>query len=404
MNMSARFLDRASAPHIFTLVAATALSNLAMNVFLPSLPGMARYFAADYAVVQLLVSLYLAAIAIVQLLIGPASDRYGRRPILLLCLGIFVLGTTASLYAPTIELLLACRLLQSFSAAGMVLARAVVRDTVDAAQAASKIGYITMGMALVPMLGPIVGGFLEELYGWKSTFILMLVAGLFTFALVWLDMGETNHVKSSSFLSQFRAYPGLFGSPRFWGYTGTAAFTSGAFYAFLGGGPYVATNVLHLSPSQYGFYFGIISAGYLFGNFLSGRFAGSAGINSMMLYGNCVAILGMTLSLLLFLFGANHPLSLFGPVLFTGMGNGLTLPSANAGIVSVNQRLAGSASGLGGALQVGGGALLATLAGALLTPGSGPYPLILVMLVTSVLGAGSTLFVISLKDKGGEEW
>lgn len=402
--MKARFLDRASAPHIFTLVVATAVSNLAMNLFLPSLPGMARYFAADYAIVQLLVSLYLAAIAIVQLFIGPASDRFGRRPIMLICLGVFIAGTVAALYAPTIELLLACRLLQSFSAAGMVLARAVVRDTVDAAQAASKIGYITMGMALVPMVGPILGGFLEELYGWKSNFILMLFAGLFTFALVWLDLGETNHVRSSSFLAQFRAYPSLFGSPRFWGYSGTAAFTSGAFFAFLGGGPYVATEVLHLSPSQYGFYFGIISAGYLLGNFLSGRFAGTVGINSMMLCGNCIAVLGMALSLILFLTGVNHPLSLFGPVFFTGMGNGLTLPSANAGIVSVNQRLAGSASGLGGALQVGGGALLATLAGALLTPGTGPYPLVLVMLGSSMLGAGSTLFVISLKDQGGEEW
>jgi DHA1 family bicyclomycin/chloramphenicol resistance-like MFS transporter len=402
--MTVRFLDRASAPHILTLVAATAVSNLAMNVFLPSLPGMARYFATDYAVVQLLVSLYLAAIAIVQLFIGPASDRYGRRPIMLVCLGIFILGTVAALYAPTIELLLACRLLQSFSAAGMVLARAVVRDTVDAAQAASKIGYITMGMALAPMLGPIVGGFLEELYGWQSNFVLLLLAGLFAFALVWFDLGETNHVKSSSFLAQFRAYPSLFGSPRFWGYTGTAAFTSGAFYAFLGGGPYVATEVLHLSPSQYGFYFGIISAGYLLGNFLSGRFAGRVGINSMMLYGNFIAILGMGLSLLLFLSGVNHPLSLFGPVFFTGMGSGLTLPSATAGIVSVKPRLAGSASGLGGALQVGGGALLATLAGALLAPGTGPYPLVLVMLVSSILGAGSTLFVISLKDRGDEEW
>ncbi|RUM99590.1 Bcr/CflA family efflux MFS transporter [Pseudaminobacter arsenicus] len=402
--MTRQFLNPKSAPHIFTLVVATALSNLSMNVFLPSLPGMARYFEADYAVVQLLVSLYLAAIAIVQLFIGPASDRYGRRPVMLVCLGIFIIGTLAAIYAPTIEFLLACRLLQAFSAAGMVLARAVVRDTVDAAQAASKIGYITMGMALVPMLAPIVGGFLEEIYGWKSTFLLMLVSGLLTFALVWFDLGETNHVKSSSFLAQFRAYPELIGSPRFWGYTATAAFTSGAFYAFLGGGPYVATDVLNLSPSQYGFYFGIISAGYLLGNFLSGRFSSTIGINRMMLYGNLIAIFGMALSLGLFLLGVDHPLSLFGPIFFTGVGNGVTLPSANAGIVSVNLRLAGSASGLGGALQVGGGALLAVLAGALLTPGTGPYPLIVVMLISSLAGAASTLFVIFTKSRGEDEW
>lgn len=401
--MTAKFLDRASAPHIFTLVVATAVSNLSMNVFLPSLPGMARYFEADYAVVQLLVSLYLAATAVVQLFIGPASDRYGRRPVMLVCMAVFIAGTVASIYAPTIEFLLACRLLQAFSAAGMVLARAVVRDTVDAAQAASKIGYITMGMALVPMMAPIVGGFLEETYGWQSTFVLMLASGIITFALVWFDLGETNHVRSSSFLAQFRAYPLVIGSKRFWGYTGTAAFTSGAFFAFLGGGPYVATEVLHLSPSQYGFYFGIISVGYLVGNFLSGRFASTVGLNRMMLFGNIISIFGMMLALSLFLFGWNHALSLFGPVFFTGVGNGLTLPSANTGIVSVNLRLAGSASGLGGALQVGGGALLAALAGALLTPETGPYPLILVMLISSIIGAASTLFVIFNKDRGEEE-
>jgi DHA1 family bicyclomycin/chloramphenicol resistance-like MFS transporter len=402
--MATRFLDRTTAPHLFTLVVATSVSSLSMNVFLPSLPGMARYFAADYAVVQLLVSLYLAATGLVQLFIGPASDRFGRRPVMLACLGVFIAGTVAAIYAPTIEVLLGCRLLQAFSAAGMVLARAVVRDTVEASQAASKIGYITMGMSLVPMIGPIIGGFLDELYGWKSSFVLMLAAGALTFALAWLDLGETNRVKSKSFAAQFRAYPDLLGSPRFWGYTLTAAFTSGAFFAFLGGGPYVATESLHLSPSEYGFYFGIISLGYLLGNFMSGRFSHRFGINRMMLYGNIASVFGMLLSMALFLLGYYHALSLFGPIFFTGVGNGLTLPNANAGIVSVNMHLAGSASGLGGALQVGGGALLAALAGALLTPGSGPYPLILVMLVSSLAGAASTLYVMRVTRDGNEEW
>ncbi|MFU0503366.1 multidrug effflux MFS transporter [Pseudaminobacter sp. NGMCC 1.201702] len=402
--MATRFLDRTTAPHLFTLVVATSVSSLSMNVFLPSLPGMARYFAADYAVVQLLVSLYLAATGLVQLFIGPASDRFGRRPVMLACLAVFIAGTVAAIYAPTIEVLLGCRLLQAFSAAGMVLARAVVRDTVEASQAASKIGYITMGMSLVPMIGPIIGGFLDELYGWKSSFVLMLAAGALTFALAWFDLGETNRVKSKSFVAQFRAYPDLLGSPRFWGYTLTAAFTSGAFFAFLGGGPYVATESLHLSPSEYGFYFGIISLGYLLGNFMSGRFSRRFGTNRMMLYGNFASVFGTALSMALFLLGYYHALSLFGPIFFTGVGNGLTLPNANAGIVSVNMHLAGSASGLGGALQVGGGALLAALAGALLTPGSGPYPLILVMLVSSLAGAAATLYVMRVTRDGNEEW
>jgi MFS family permease len=166
----ARFLDRASPPHVLTLVVATSVSALATNVFLPSLPGIARYFDTDYALAQLTVSVYLAATAFVQLGIGPASDRFGRRPVMLVCLGVFLVGSVVAILAPTIELLLAARVLQSFSAAGMVLARAIVRDTVASDQAASRIGYITMGMALVPMVAPVIGGVLEEIHGWQASF------------------------------------------------------------------------------------------------------------------------------------------------------------------------------------------------------------------------------------------
>jgi DHA1 family bicyclomycin/chloramphenicol resistance-like MFS transporter len=399
--MASAFLNKATPPHVFTLVTAAAASTLSMNVFLPSLPGMATHFDAEYAVVQLAVSLYLAATAILQLFIGPASDRFGRRPVMLVCFALFILGTAAAVFAPTIEFLLACRLLQASSAAGMVLSRAIVRDTVEAAEAASRIGYITMGTSLVPMIGPIIGGFLDELYGWQSTFLLMLAAGLFAFAIVWLDLGETNRQKSSSFGAQFRNYPEVIGSRRFWGYTLTAAFTSGTFFAFLGGGPYISSEILHLTPSQYGLYFAIVSIGYMLGNFMSGRFSRTVGINRMMLCGNIVTALGMMLSIALFWMGYNHPLSLFGPVFFVGVGNGVTLPNANAGIVSVSSHLAGSASGLGGALQIGGGAALSVVAGALLTPETGPYPLLWMMLLSALAGALFTLYVMRVARHGG---
>ena len=400
--MDPRLYDRSTPPHITTLVMATAASALSMNVFLPSLPGMATYFETDYAVMQLAVSVYIGATAILQIFIGPASDRFGRRPVMLACLAMFLLGTVGAIYSLSIELFLACRCLQAFSAAGMVLSRAIVRDTVDASQAASKIGYITMGMALVPMVAPMIGGVLDEVYDWRATFLLMLVFGLLAYLAVFLDLGETNTARSTSLAAQFRTYPELFGSRRFWGYTGTAAFTAGAFYAFLGGGPYVSSEILGLTPSQYGFYFGLISVGYIGGNFVSGRFSQAVGINRMMLYGNLVSILGMALALALFLPGAFHPLSLFGPTILTGVGNGMTLPSANAGIVSVRPHLAGSASGLGGALQIGGGALLAITAGALLGPDTGPYPLIWVMLLSSLAAVLSTLYVIRVARMVGD--
>jgi DHA1 family bicyclomycin/chloramphenicol resistance-like MFS transporter len=392
----------ATPPHIFTLVMATASSALAMNVFLPSLPAMARHFDADYSVVQLAVALYLVATAVLQLFIGPASDRFGRRPVLLICFSVFLVGTLAAIFAPTIEVLLACRILQAFSAAGMVLSRAIVRDTVGPDQAASKIGYVTMGMTLVPMVGPIIGGFLDELYGWQSTFLLTLAFGLTAFAIIWVDLGETNLRPSSSLFAQVRSYPELIRSERFWGYTLTAAFTSGTFFAFLGGGPYVASEIFGLSPSQYGFYFGFVSVGYLVGNFLSGRLSSRLGINRMLMTGNIVAASGMSVPLLLYFAGYVSPASLFIPVMFVGLGNGMTLPNAMAGIVSVRPHIAGSASGLGGSLQIGGGAGLSILAGALLGPETGPAPLLWVMLASSCSGILAALYVLNVAARKGE--
>jgi DHA1 family bicyclomycin/chloramphenicol resistance-like MFS transporter len=401
-KMTGSVFNRATPPHIMTLVLATASGSVAMNVFLPSLPGMARYFQADYAVVQLTVSLYLAATAVLQLLIGPLSDRFGRRPVMLVCFVIFMVGTLAAIYAPTIELLLTCRLLQAFSAAGMVLSRAIVRDTVGPDEAASKIGYVTMGMTLAPMIGPIIGGYLDEIYGWQSTFLLTLGFGFFAFVVVFVDLGETNRNTSSSFAAQIKTYPELFASRRFWGYTLTAAFTSGAFFAFLGGGPYVATQMLDMTPSDYGLYFAILGLGYMLGNFLSGRFSRNVGINRMMLSGNLVATTGMAIAIILFAAGYDHALSLFGPAFFTGVGNGITLPNANAGIVSVRPHLAGSASGLGGAMQIGGGAALSVIAGAALSPTTGPYPLLYVMGFSSLAAVVATLYVMHVARRQAE--
>ena len=393
--------DRITPPSLLTLVLATATGALAMNIFLPSLPAIARHFETDYAVVQLTVSLYLAATALLQLGIGPASDRFGRRPVMLTCFLVFMTGSVAAIYAPTIELLLMARVLQAFAAAGMVLSRAIVRDTVGANEAASKIGYVTMGMSVVPMIGPFIGGLLDEAYGWRSTFLVTLGFGMVALTVIYFDLGETNHHRSSSMRSQFSAYPELFRSRRFWGYTLTAVFTSGTFFAFLGGGPFVATEILGMSPSQYGLYFALVSVGYMLGNFLSGRYSRSVGINVMMLTGNIVAALGMAGALVLIAFGREDAITLFGPVAFVGVGNGMTLPNANAGLVSVRPHLAGSASGLGGALQIGGGAALSVVAGMVLGPQTGAAPLLWMMFLSSLFGVLATLYVMSVARRAG---
>lgn len=402
LSEHAVWLSRHTPPHVATLVLLASLSALNMNIFLPSLPGMATYFGAEYSFMQLAISAYLGITAVLQLLIGPLSDRYGRRIVLLWALTIFLLATLGCILAPNVETFMFFRMIQGAIAAGMVLSRAIVRDMVKPSEAASMIGYITMGMSVVPMIGPVLGGFLEQTFGWQASFTMVLGFGAFVLWLVWADLGETNTQKSASFRAQFKAYPELIRSRRFWGYAATAAFASGAFFAFLGGASFVASVVLGLDPAQMGLYFVFISFGYMTGNFFAGKFSQRIGLNRMMLMGSIVVVLGMIATIALFLMGFQNPFSFFGMMAFVGVGNGMTLPNANAGIVSVRPHLAGSASGLGGAIMIGGGAALSATTGTMLNPETGAYPLLFMMLGSSVLAIITASYVIYVARTAGE--
>jgi MFS transporter, DHA1 family, multidrug resistance protein len=394
--------DRTTPPHISTLILLAGISAMSMNIFLPSLPGIAQWFQADYALVQLSVSGYLGITAIAQLVAGPLSDRYGRRPVIIGGILMFLAATIGCILAPTIESFLFFRMFQASIATGFVLSRAIVRDMVEPDAAASMIGYVTMGMALVPMVSPMIGGVLDTLFDWRATFVAMFLAGLFLLWLVLSDLGETNRTRSVSMAAQFRTYPELFRSQRFWGYAMTAAFTSGAFFTVLGGAPYVASTLMQLEPAELGFYFGFIAFGYMSGNYLSGRFARRLGLNRMMLLGTIVSLCAVGLGCILHAAGFLHPIALFGPVLLVGVGNGLTLPSANAGIVSVRPHLAGSASGLGGTLMVGGGAALSATTGFLLEGGSTAWPLLGMMFLSACGAIAMTLWVIRVARRKGD--
>lgn len=390
-------LSKNTPPHIVTLVTAAALGPLAMNVFLPSLPGITNYFNTTSANAQLSVSLYLTAVAILQLIFGPLSDKLGRRPVILIAFFIMILGTLVCIFATTIEVFLAGRIIQAASSAGLVLSRAIARDITKSTDAAVMIAYITMGMSLAPMIGPVIGGYLDELYGWQSSFYLTLGFGIFALALAYADLGETNLHRQNSLKEQISAYPELLRSRRFWGYAITAMFSSGAFFAFLGGGSLVANAVYGLSPSQYGFYFMFISLGYLLGNLISSRITKRIGINQMMLSGNIIVGLGLAASIIVLLAGYTHPFMFFGFIFFVGLGNGVTLPSASAGVVNVRPNLAGSASGLAGSLQLGGGAALSVIAGYTISAENGALPLSVVMLISVLCASLGTLYVMRVE-------
>jgi DHA1 family bicyclomycin/chloramphenicol resistance-like MFS transporter len=276
-------------------------------------------------------------------------------------------------------------MMQAVVVVGLVLGRAVVRDMYPQDQAASQIGYVTMGMAVVPMIGPAIGGVLDETLGWQANFWMLAILGLLVLALVWRDLGETAARGPASFAEQFAEYPELFASRRFWGYCLAAAFASGAFFAYLGGAPLCGLRGLRPLRGPGRPLFRRARAGIFLRQLAFGRYSVRVGINGMILWGTILSAAGLIVAAPAVPDGLQDGACLLRLHDLRGLGNGMVMPNATSGMLSVRPHLAGTASGLGGALMLGGGAALSALAGALLTGGNGAYPLLLIMLITSTL-------------------
>jgi len=378
---------------MLTLVLLASISALAMNSFLPSLPNMAEHFGSSTALMGLSVGVYLGTSAIFQILVGPLSDRIGRRTVSLWALIIFIVVSISCVYAPNTFIFMCLRALQAIAACTFVVARAIVRDTTETQASGSKIAYISMGTAICPMFGPALGGLMDGWFGWEANFWFIGGLGLFILVIAYFDLGETVPENTQGFRQQFSEYPELLLSRRFWGYCLASAFGAGAFFAYLGGGPFVGSIVYNLSPEMLGLYFGAPAIGYFFGNFLSGRFTIRFGIDAMILWGLWIIFSGLSLSMVCSYTGYGTVETFFGFMIFVGLGNGLTIPNATAGMLSVRPHLAGTASGLGGAMMIAIGAGLSTLAGAFLVPGSNEMPLLMLMWFSSLSGVAVIIYV-----------
>lgn len=392
-----RFLDRKTPPSIGTMVALVAAASIPLNIFLPSLPAMAEYFETPYSVMQFAVTGFLVLTGLLQIVIGPLSDRYGRRPILLASLLIFIIASFGAASSTTFNEFMLYRLIQSIVVAGTAISRASVRDMVGRDKAASVIGYITMGMALAPMLTPPLGGYLGAEFGWQANFYVLTATGTFVFLLGYFDYGETNLARSANFSEQFKAYPALVTSRRFWGYALTTAFSAACYFAYLGGAPYVGAMVYNLGPEQIGLYLMFTPLGYIVGNFISGRFSKVLGLEKMLIIGCLVVLIPMLICLVVITSGVTHPLGFYLFTLAIGLGNGMVLPNATAGLLDVNPSLAGSASGLGGAVLTLGGAAFSATAGFLLTETSGALPLVLCIILASFCALLLAIYTIRVE-------
>ncbi len=391
------FSAASAPPKLFTLVLLSGLSVVSLNMFLPSLSNIAAEFQTSYRLLaSVSIAGYAAMTTVLQLLIGPLSDRVGRRPVVLLSLVIFVVASLGCLLALDVWAFLLFRTMQAAIVSGFALSRVIIRDTEPAQKAASLMGYLSIAWAIAPMLAPMLGGAFDQLFGWRANFWAFLGFGAAVLVLCWLDLGETNKNPSETFTKQFKAFPSLFRSRRFWGYSLCMAFSMGALYAFLAAAPLVATTVFQMSPATLGFYMGSTAAGFILGSFVSGRFAALHPLTTMMVAGRVVACAGLAAGLSLLLAGVVHEVSLFGSCVFLGFGNGVSMPSSNAGAMSVRSELIGSAAGLSGALTGAGGALMSGITGTILNEANAAFVLLGMMLLSSTMALLAALFVLWL--------
>lgn len=382
---------------LLLLMATTSIGPTALNILVPAVPELSHQFGAPAATMQLTVSLFLIGIACAQLVMGPLSDRFGRRPVMLAGLSVNVLASIMAIVSPTVESIIAARILQAIGAsAGIVVARAIIRDLFPRERAASVLGLVATVMVAAPTFGPLIGGLLETFFRWQAIFIFSAVT---TFAVViWaaLILPETRHRNISAGPQEgfWRDLTQLMRSRSFIGYVLIAAFGSSTFFIFLGGAPHIVVTLMGRTSAEYGLWFVISSVGYMAGNFTASRLSMRLGIHVMMLWGIAFEVAGAVLTtLLVWLFPDSGPWTIFLPQMVIAYGNGLLLPGAIAGATSVRPQAAGTAAGIIGFTQMGLGAALVQHSAFLLSDAATAMPMSLLMNLTVAALAVSFLLI-----------
>ena len=380
------------------LIAMTGVGSLSLNILVPAIPSMVAKFATEPANVQLTVSLYLLGLAVAQLIFGPLSDRFGRRPVVLAGLALATVASTAAIFAANIASLITARVVQSLGAStGQTIGRAIIRDLYDRDQAASMIGLVTSVVVLMPMAAPLIGGILDTLFGWESIFVFTTILSLTVFVWAVIALPETRKGSTAPgerghFRSDLAA---LASSPRFFGYALCAGLGSAPFFSFLGGAPHVVVSMLGRTSAEYGLWFFVPSVGFMAGNFAVSRLTARFGINALIWWGVVLTIVGCLINILVYVAIPGWDMAtIFLPQIMIGFGNGLLLPTSVAGAVSIRPQVAGTASGMTGFIQMAIGAAAAQLGGHIVAHASNALTMMLLMLAFGVATATAYLTLV----------
>jgi DHA1 family bicyclomycin/chloramphenicol resistance-like MFS transporter len=378
--------SRSRAPFLL-LVAMTACGTLGMHIIIPALPATARALGMSIGTSQLTITLYLIGLSIGQLLYGPVSDRFGRRPVLLAGLGLFTVASIVTALAPTAGVLIGARIVQSLGGcAGLVLGRAAVRDGATADKAAGQLALLTLVMAMVPAIAPAIGGYLTAYIDWRASYVLLALFGGGTWLASALLMPETLNRPGGGAGggSMAVAYVRLLRSPRFLGYAIGGACSTTAFYAFMSASPFIFENLLHQPTQRVGLYYLVLMLGVAVGSLGANRLAGRLPVRRALRIANGLGILGAALFALADAGDFLSVPTVVLPVSLLMVGAGMASPFALAGAVSVNPQAIGAASGMYGFIQMGYG-MLCTVVVETWHPGS-VYPVATVLLGSALLG------------------
>ena len=383
-------------PLFIVALASIALINpLAVHLFLPVIPAIKASFEVTAAVAQLTFSIALFVMAFATLVYGSLADRFGRRPVLLSGLGLFLAGSVISLFAETAAVLVIGRLVQAIGAGcGMTLARTITRDAYGPDRLIKVLAYLTMFSTIGPMIAPPIGGVLVDTLGWRSVFGFALLAGLTIAVMAFAGIKETRPPITAGHVSPtiLRGYMALFSHLRFTALVLQSGFTTGAFMTVASASASLMPEYLHRPPTEFGLYFLMFPVGFMLGNFISTRLSGRVSIEFMVSAGSALTFVAVAAMAGLLVSGAMTPLAIFLPGLFLTMGQGLALPYGQAGAMATIPQLAGTSAGVGMFLQFFGGAVFSQLYGFLANGTPGP----MVAIATATAAAGLVVGTIPL--------
>ncbi len=369
----------------------TAIGPLSVDLYLPSLPEIGRALAAPASQVQLTISSYLVGFAAGQIVYGPVSDLFGRKPVMFVALVIFCAASLACAGAPNIESLIAARVVQAVGASGaVVLARAVVRDLYEGARAGRELSVMAMIMGLAPVIAPTIGAALQMMFGWRACFLFICAGGVITIVAMWRFMPETlQRPAPGSFTAVqiVNAYRIVASDPGFLAHLALVAVSFAGLFAFISASPFVLQNFFGLTPVEFGVAFAVASTGYILGTSIAARLVLRAGLSRTIGVGAIALAAGGLASVITITQIPTSVIGLLLPMTLYLAGLGLAMPQALAGALQPFPERAGAASSLVGCVQQGLAAVIGAAVGHALSTTAWP-------LVLAVAIAGSLTLVL----------